>query len=125
VQPAGIKEGKWFEGRVYVVTRDEVGMKLHGAFHAHKDKPCSIRFQLNRHPMRVQHQALATSNLQERILFPEPRHVRSDIAPSPDELEGPRFDLRILDNPAQLQAVSSIVHCRPGSAPFVIFGPCV
>ena len=33
------------------------------------------------------------------------------------------FNDLIASNPAQLQAVKSIVSLRPGMAPFIIFGP--
>ncbi|EIN09607.1 P-loop containing nucleoside triphosphate hydrolase protein [Punctularia strigosozonata HHB-11173 SS5] len=123
VQPEGVDPGKWFEGRVFVVALEEVGMRLRSDFGPHKDKKCDIRFQLNRHPLRVQHQALDLSNNQLRLLFPEPEHIVGDLVPSPGILEGPRFDARILQNPAQLQAVTSIVHRRAGAPPFVVFGP--
>ncbi|EIN09073.1 P-loop containing nucleoside triphosphate hydrolase protein [Punctularia strigosozonata HHB-11173 SS5] len=123
VQPTDVDQGKWFEGRVFVVALQEVGMRLNSAFGAHKDKTCNVRFQLNRHPLRVQHQALKISNNPSRLLFPEPEHIAGDLAPSPEILEGPRFDERILQNSAQLQAITSIVHRKPGAVPFVLFGP--
>jgi helicase MOV-10 len=123
VQPAGIDSGKWFEGQVYIVARDEVGLQLNRAFKAHKAKPCSIRFRLNRHPMKVQHQAMNIMDNEDRLLFPTIAHVEGETAPSPDQLEGPRFDPRIVDNAAQMQAVASIVHRKPGAVPFVVYGP--
>ncbi|OBZ77616.1 putative helicase MOV-10 [Grifola frondosa] len=122
VQRSGSQNGEWFEGHVHVVRKEEVGLCFHASFRTafNPDRVYSVRFKLNRFPLRRQHQALDTVFHPDRILFPLLDHVD----------EGPfvalKYVLRnrlVATNPAQLQAVTSIVRQKPGAAPFVVFGP--
>ena len=59
---------------------------------------------------------------EDRVLFPVVKHLPS--APGPpfaSNLE--LYNTLISSNEPQLQAVVSVVGQRPGSLPFVIFGP--
>lgn len=124
VQPHGtnVKQGKWFEGRVHVVRREEVGLKFNPSFHQgyNPSRLYRVRFKLNRYPFRRQHQALDTAFAPPRLLFPRVADILLKRYPSA------RIDVHnplIANNPAQLQAVGSIVSLPQGSPPFVVFGP--
>ncbi|CAK5278608.1 unnamed protein product [Mycena citricolor] len=121
VQQTGAAAGHWFEGGVHVVRKEEVGLRFHSSFG--KASPLArftVRFKLNRHPVRRQHLALDTAFDEDRVLFPEQTHMPAGPVPSK------RYPVKnplIAHNPPQLQAVVSIVERAPGSVPFVIFGP--
>ena len=125
VQKQGAPEGQWFEGGVHVVRREEVGLRFHRSFAWTPEQKYNVRFKLNRHPIRRQHQALDTAFGEERVLFPRSDDTARGGAPKNID---PRLELvntLIANNPRQLQAVNSIVNQAPGAMPFVIFGPCV
>lgn len=110
--------GHWFEGRVHVVRKEEVGLRFDSSFRGHG--PFRVRFKLNRHPMRRQHLGMDTGLTQDRILFPHVDHVLGASYPTvPLRLYNPLIGT----NPAQTQAVTSIVYQHPGSVPFLVFGP--
>jgi helicase MOV-10 len=114
---------KWFEGHVHVVRRDEVGLCFHTSF-GNIYSPSAkyrVRFKLNRIPVRRQHMAMDTAFNEDRVLFPRVDHLTSIFRSLPIEV----FNPLISSNPPQLQAVTSILNLRPGSPPFVIFGPYV
>ncbi|CAK5278901.1 unnamed protein product, partial [Mycena citricolor] len=121
VQQTGAAAGHWFEGGVHVVRKEEVGLRFHSSFG--KASPLArftVRFKLNRHPVRRQHLALDTAFDEDRVLFPEQTHMPAGLVPSKRiQVKNPL----IAHNPPQLQAVVSIVERAPGSVPFVIFGP--
>ncbi|KAL4247242.1 DNA2/NAM7 helicase family protein [Abortiporus biennis] len=124
VQPVGSPSGRWFEGHVHVVRQKEVGLKFHASFNV--AARYRIRFRLNRYPLRRQHQALDIALHSDRILFPSSNHVRYPVAPVANlntHITASIHNRLIASNPAQLQAVTSIVKLPPGSLPFVIFGP--
>lgn len=81
-----------------------------------------IRFRLNRIAIRRQHQALDTAFTQPRILFPDPSHLATGPVRQPHFTV---FNPLVASNPAQLQAVGSIMEAAAGSLPFIVFGPCV
>ncbi|EAU82805.2 RNA helicase [Coprinopsis cinerea okayama7 len=64
VQPASGNSKQWWEGYVYVVRQNEVGMKFHSSFPADRkgngktDTTYNVRFKLNRTVLRRQHQML-------------------------------------------------------------------
>ncbi|KAJ7598461.1 P-loop containing nucleoside triphosphate hydrolase protein [Mycena floridula] len=115
--------GRWFEGRVHVVRKEEVGLRFHGSFRAvTAGQRFRVRFKLNRYPMRRQHLAMDTTFSQDRVLFPEPQHLPSSTVITAIRSAAFRNAL-IASNPAQARAVASIVNRAPGSIPFVVFGP--
>ena len=124
IQPHGsdIQRGRWFEGCVHVVRREEVGMKFAPSFHwGHApNRLYRVRFKLNRYPLRRQHQALDTAFSPSRLLFPTAAHVLQDTPPN--TVISVHNHL-ISQNPPQLQAVKAIAKLPPGSPPFVVFGP--
>lgn len=123
VQRHGADSGQWFEGCVHFVHKGGVGLKFHKSFpKPDKNQRYNVRFKLNRHPLRRQHQALGSAFAPERLLFPMQLHVHART----DDTAPIRPHNRILANNArQLEAVSAIVNNPPGSVPFVVFGPYV
>ncbi|KAL0066331.1 hypothetical protein AAF712_006589 [Marasmius tenuissimus] len=121
VQPHTSPGGRWFEGGVHNVRKEDVGMKFHKAFVPKPTDRFLVRFKLNRIPLRREHQALDSAFVPDRVLFPEPEHLLLDAAPH--GLSRTTFNPTIAANERQLQAVTSIVHAPAGSPPFVIFGP--
>ncbi|KAH9835366.1 P-loop containing nucleoside triphosphate hydrolase protein [Rhodofomes roseus] len=123
VQPSGSAPGRWFEGHVHFVRRDEVGLCFHTSFRQQSAGDLyTVRFKLNRIPLRRQHQALDAAFHPDRLLFPTQTIIQG-TRPSRSTVQPHIYNRLIAGNEAQLQAVASIASLRPGSAPFVIFGP--
>ncbi|KAI0316092.1 P-loop containing nucleoside triphosphate hydrolase protein [Amylostereum chailletii] len=121
VRPQNGTTGRWFEGHVYIVRREEVGLCFHVSFPVPTaGQRHLVHFKLNRYPLRRQHQALDTAFAPQRLLSPAPTHLggmtrsRAPIQP---------FNPSIKGNLPQLDAIRAIVHRPPGSVPFVVFGP--
>ncbi|KAH9943568.1 P-loop containing nucleoside triphosphate hydrolase protein [Amylocystis lapponica] len=124
LQPHGSKDRKWFEGYVHVVRKEEIGLRLHMSYREHQpNKLYNVRFTLNRTPLRRQHQALDSAFHPDRLLFPLPGHVATRKIPSSADIKSHIYNKLITTNPAQIQAVASIVDQKPGTAPFIVFGP--
>ncbi|KAJ7669407.1 P-loop containing nucleoside triphosphate hydrolase protein [Mycena polygramma] len=123
VQKHGSTHGHWFEGGVHVVRKEEVGLRFNAAFRASPADRFNVRFKLNRYPLRRQHLALDTAYSEDRVLFPLAQHVSTMPYPTQASAKLKVFNPLIATNAPQLQAVVSIVKRRPGSVPFVIFGP--
>ncbi|KAI0048937.1 P-loop containing nucleoside triphosphate hydrolase protein [Auriscalpium vulgare] len=122
VQRHGAATGKWFEGHVHTVRKEEVGLRFHGSFPIPSaDQLHNVHFKLNRTPLRRQHQALDTAFIERRVLFPTQQHVDGMV---PSNVSMMNFYNGLLaGNAPQRAAVSAIVRLPPGSVPFVIFGP--
>lgn len=70
--------------------------------------------------MRRQHQGLDIVFAQDRLLLP----LRKNLQPFDSATHSIKvFNKLIAKNQPQLQAVNSVVRQKPGSVPFVIFGP--
>ncbi|KZT00672.1 P-loop containing nucleoside triphosphate hydrolase protein [Laetiporus sulphureus 93-53] len=124
VQPHGADTGRWYEGHVHVVHKEEVGLCFHGSFQGHQPSQLyNVRFKLNRIPLRRQHQALDTAFDPDRVLLPEQAHFVTTAIPSPIGIRAYIYNSLIISNPPQLQAITSISEQPAGSPPFVIFGP--
>ena len=124
MQVQGATDGRWFEGHVHVLRQTEVGLRFHGSFGVFSpDRRFHIRFKLNRIPVRRQHQAMDAVFTEDRVLFPLITHLPGGRPPSPSDATLKVFNSLISSNGPQLQAVVSIVAQRPGSLPFVVFGP--
>ena len=85
----------------------------------------SVRFKLNRYPIRRQHQAMDTVFEQDRILFPTTAHVGAIALPNVLGVRRGIYNPDIASNRAQLQAIASILGLPAGSPPFCVFGPYV
>ncbi|KAF7318307.1 RNA helicase [Mycena chlorophos] len=115
--------GRWFEGGVHVVRQKEVGLRFNGLFRSSPADLFSVRFKLNRYPLRRQHLALDSAFSEDRVLFPVAAHVPRTPIPTSRNTIVKVSNALIATNPAQLQAVMSIVKRPAGSVPFIIFGP--
>ncbi|KAG2058194.1 P-loop containing nucleoside triphosphate hydrolase protein [Suillus hirtellus] len=123
VQKHGAVEGHWYEGHVHFVQKEDVGLRFDKSFRGwSQQQRYTVRFKLNRIPMRRQHQALDTAFASDKFLFPRKAHILP-LAPRPGIGPIKPFNALIATNPPQLQAVTSILLQQPGSAPFAIFGP--
>ncbi|KAJ6608247.1 P-loop containing nucleoside triphosphate hydrolase protein [Mycena sp. CBHHK59/15] len=124
VQKHGTALGHWFEGGVHTVRKEEVGLRFSASFRtASPAERFTVRFKLNRYPMRRQHQAMDTAFSEDRVLFPLSAHVPRVSYPTQARAQLRVFNPLIAANAPQLQAVVSIVRRAPGSVPFVVFGP--
>ncbi|KAG2145172.1 RNA helicase [Suillus clintonianus] len=123
VQKHGAVEGHWYEGHVHFVQQESVGLRFDRSFGGWSEQQrYTVRFKLNRIPMRRQHQALDTAFASDKFLFPQKAHILP-LAPRPGVGPIMPFNSLIATNPPQLQAVTSILLQQSGSAPFAVFGP--
>jgi len=124
VQEQGATDGRWFEGHVHVLRQTEVGLQFHRLFRAYDPgRRFHVRFKLNRIPVRRQHQAMDAVFTEDRVLFPLTTHLPGGKHPFSSDAALKVFNPLISSNAPQLQAVVSVVAQRPGSQPFVVFGP--
>ncbi|KAG6877586.1 hypothetical protein C0993_005916 [Termitomyces sp. T159_Od127] len=124
VQMKGSTQGHWFEGGVHAVRKEEVNLRFDRSFRGwSRDQLYNVRFKLNRYPIRRQHQALDSAFSEERVLFPEPKHLLIKTYPKQTDVRLRPANPLIGKNAPQLQAIISIVKQPPGSPPFIIFGP--
>ena len=115
--------GRWFEGHVHIVYEIEVALRFHGSFKVYAPgQQFHIRFKLNRITVQRQHQAMNAAFTEDRVLFPIVKHLPSGDPPSASKALKV-YNASISSNEPQLQAVVSVMTQRPGSLPFVIFGP--
>ncbi|KAI0062693.1 P-loop containing nucleoside triphosphate hydrolase protein [Artomyces pyxidatus] len=120
VQRHDAASGKWFEGHVHIVRKDEVGLRFHGSFPTPANGQLhNVHFKLNRIPLRRQHQALDTAFVETRILCPT-MQLRGSKRVTGRVLT---YNRLIAENPPQLDAIRAIMYRPPGSVPFVVFGP--
>lgn len=122
VKKSGGADDKWFEGHVHYLREAEVGLRFHGSFSKHATRQFDVRFQLNRVPLRRQHQALRTSHHAPHLLFPQATHATVSAATLSTQSIS-LYDRKIENNPRQLQAIKHILALSPKSAPFIVFGP--
>ncbi|TFK49293.1 P-loop containing nucleoside triphosphate hydrolase protein [Heliocybe sulcata] len=121
VQMHGSEKGHWYEGYVHFVHEKEVGLRFHRSFSGyHPARRYNVRFKLNRIPLMRQHQALDAALRGEHLFFPLPRHISGLSAPQ--GIITP-YNPIIASNPAQMQAIRSILSMKERSVPFVVFGP--
>ena len=116
--------GRWFEGHVHIVRETDVALRFHGSFKVYAPgRQFHIRFRLNRISVQRQHHAMNSVFTEDRVLFPLVKHLPSGGLPSVYKSILKVYNTLISSNEPQLQAVASVVAQRPGSLPFVIFGP--
>ncbi|CAG7847798.1 Probable RNA helicase SDE3; AltName: Full=Silencing defective protein 3 [Serendipita indica DSM 11827] len=123
VKHHGSPKPHWWEGFVYKIRLNDVGLRFNNKFNAFKGQRFDVRFCLNRLTLRRMHQALDSGGLCERLLFPSEEHIQNR-KPSPGTIQTLNMVNRnISTNPAQSLAVTAIRNLSPGSPPFVVFGP--
>lgn len=116
--------GRWFEGHVHIVRETEVALRFHGSFKLYAPgRVFHVRFKLNRITLQRQYQAMDAAFTEDRVLFPLVKHLPSGGPPSASNSALKVYNTLLSSNEPQLQAVVSVVAQRPGSLPFVIFGP--
>jgi helicase MOV-10 len=108
---------------VYDTDRDKVALRFNKRFHALKGQKFDVQFVLNRMPFRRMHQALdaGKASLIPRLLFPKPEDINIMPLTTIQTIEAVNRDIG--RNPPQMLAVTAIRNLRPGSGPFVVFGP--
>ena len=114
----------WYEGRVHAVRMNEVILRFGEGFSTYRGNKFDVRFVLNRLVFRRMHHALINSFKPSRVLFPSAvdiAGVRRVTASQMDAISPYQRDLK--GDREQLEAVAAIVHQKPGSVPFVVFGP--
>ncbi|KAG8954837.1 hypothetical protein FRC04_010319 [Tulasnella sp. 424] len=115
---------QWFDGRVHAVRDKEVGLRFHERFAYQQGELCEARFTVPRIPIRRMHLAVNSQFCPDRVLFPDSTHIRGLLRPSASAMDQINtFNPLIASNPAQLEAVASIVNRPAGAVPFVIWGP--
>jgi helicase MOV-10 len=115
---------KWYEGRVHEVRMNDVVLRFGDDFSTYKGNKFDVRFVLNRLVFRRMHHALINSFKPSRILFPSPVDILGVTRVSEAQISriSPYYrDMK--EDPEQLETVAAILHQRPGSVPFVVFGP--
>ncbi|KAF9486245.1 RNA helicase [Pholiota conissans] len=114
----------WYEGRVHKVYENHVSLHFNDGFSTYRGTKFDVRFVLNRLPYRRMHQAVTNKNDQSRILFPEPKHIQGVQRVPLEKIVGlVPFYRPIGEDEEQTETVAAIVDQKPGSVPFVVFGP--
>ena len=115
---------KWYEGRVHQVYENYVSLRFGNDFSTYRGTKFDVRFVLNRLPFRRMHQALANEFKPDRFLFPSPAHIAGVQRISQSTIDDiTPFDRPIGEDEEQMETVAAIVNQKPGSVPFVVFGP--
>ena len=116
-------DGPTFKGMVHAIEQEVVHISFHVSFQG-DGRRFNVRFSLQRTPIRREHQALvATIPSPQRLLFPGPGFEGLERPIGVSEAGIALFNSSIGTNIPQLQAVKSILHLRPGTAPLIIYGP--
>jgi helicase MOV-10 len=122
VQMNGAANDRWYEGHVHFVHEAEVALRFHRSFPKNvTQQRFDVRFQLNRMPLRRQHQALRVVHHAVHLLFPLSTYIQSRTSSTRNRLT--LYDQKIANNPRQLGAIQRILALPSTSAPFIIFGP--
>lgn len=115
---------KWYEGRVHAVRMNDVVLRFDDGFNTYRGNKFDVRFVLNRLPFRRMHHALINLFKPSRILFPSPIDIAGVTRVSGAQMSNiSPYYREMKEDPEQLETVAAILHQRPGSVPFVVFGP--
>ena len=117
-----------YRGYAYQVQLEEVSLKFHNSFHQkYVWQLCSVKFTVNRLPLRRMHQAISKPYFPAIFLkIGESQQLMPLLFPS-DQIETPseKFNVvpfnRVL-NKEQLLSVESILS-HSSQSPYIIFGP--
>jgi len=114
----------WFEGRVHKVYQNHVSLAFGENFNTYRGTKFDVRFVLNRLPFRRMHHALVNKFNPARILFPGLVHIQGVSRVRPEQIRDiVPFDRPVGDDEEQMETVAAIMNQKPGSPPFVLFGP--
>lgn len=126
VRPHGETSSRWFRGIVHTVQLLQVGLKFHPSFHSIMGLKYDVQFELNRLTYRRMHQALDSPFREARVLFPTLIDISKNKLGKPTDIqmeEYTPFDRLVGQNPPQWLAATAVALLKPGSLPFVVFGP--
>ncbi|KAJ2936839.1 hypothetical protein H1R20_g242, partial [Candolleomyces eurysporus] len=119
-----LKQREWFEGRVHDVRMNDVVLRFGDNFSIYRGSKFDVRFVLNRLPYRRMHHALVNKFTPSRILFPSPRDVNGMQKVTTQQKSEPHlYNRELQTDEEQVEAIAAILNLRPGSVPFVVFGP--
>jgi helicase MOV-10 len=122
--PDTLNTRPWFEGRVHKVYAKHVSLHFGDSFSTYRGTKFDVRFVLNRLPFRRMHQAVTNKFNPSRLLFPEPEHIRGVQRVTLDKIvDLVPFYRPLGEDEEQMETVAAIVNQKPGSVPFVVFGP--
>ncbi|KDR68378.1 hypothetical protein GALMADRAFT_257029 [Galerina marginata CBS 339.88] len=114
----------WYEGRVHQVHQNHVSLRFSDEFRTYKGTKFDVRFVLNRLPFRRMHQVLTNKFNPVRLLFPGPAHIQGVARILPSKIsEIVPFYRPLGEDDEQKETVAAIINQKPGSVPFVVFGP--
>lgn len=114
----------WFEGRVHNVLLNRVSLRFGEEFSVYKGNKVDVKFVLNQLPYRRMHHALSNSFRPARLLFPGPEHLRGARRVTQAQINMISPINRLLrEDDEQMETVAAILNQKPGSIPFVLFGP--
>ncbi|KAH7924379.1 P-loop containing nucleoside triphosphate hydrolase protein, partial [Leucogyrophana mollusca] len=123
-RPQDLPDDVSFKGRVHKVHQEGLSVHFSTEFNTYRGKVFNVRFLVNHMPWQRMHAAVTTPEKPQRLLFPEPSHVRgARVVVQGDTLPFEPLNPLIAQNPEQVQTVAAILSQPPGSVPFVIFGP--
>lgn len=122
--PETLNSRTWYEGRVHQVHQNHVSLSFPENFNTYRGTKFDARFVLNRLPFRRMHQAVTNKFNPARLLFPGVTHIQGvkRIAQSKINEISPHYR-PIGEDEEQAETVAAIVNQKPGSVPFVVFGP--
>ncbi|KAJ2913799.1 hypothetical protein MD484_g6608, partial [Candolleomyces efflorescens] len=119
-----LTERQWFEGRVHDVRMNDVVLRFGDNFSTYKGTKFDVRFVLNRLTFRRMHHALVNGFVPSRIFFPSVRDVNGMKRVTAQQTSEIHLHNRELEtDEEQVETVAAILNLRPGSVPFVVFGP--
>lgn len=113
----------WYQGCVYQVHQYHVSLRFGGDFNIYRGSKFDVRFVLNRLPIRRMHYALSNTFNPIRLLFPGPENITSARVSRMEMRDITPIYRPLGEDEEQLETVAAIVNQRPGSVPFVVFGP--
>lgn len=114
----------WYEGRVHEVHAQHVSLYFSDSFSVFRGTKFDVRFKLNRLTLRRMHQALKNKYDPPRLLFPGPEHIQDTVRVTAGQIAVIRpFSRPVGEDEEQMETVAAIVNQKPGSVPFVVFGP--
>lgn len=116
----------WFEGRVHQVHENHVSLYFGDNFSTYRGTKFDVRFVLNRLSYRRMHQMLIDKYNPVRLLFPDTIHLQGASRVALDKIvEIKPFYRPLGEDEEQMETVAAIINQKPGSVPFVVFGPYV
>jgi len=103
---------------------NEVVLRFSDTFNTYRGNRFDVRFVLNRLSYRRMHHVVVNSYKPQHILFPMPADVVNLQRPTQAQKNAlVPYYRHIAEDEEQLETVTAILHRKPGSVPFIVFGP--